>query len=65
MKDSKLVKILKTFSEQEFSEFEKFTDSPFFCNSKILPEFLKYIKQFQLFSDRILQKTGIIYLALN
>jgi len=46
MKDSKLVKILKTFSEQEFSEFEKFTDSPFFCNSKILPEFLKFIKQF-------------------
>src|SRR5438876_2863463 len=29
MKDSKLIQILKSFTKTEFSEFEKFTASPF------------------------------------
>ena len=46
MKDSKLVSILKTFSKDEFKEFEKFIDSPFFSTGRNLKPLYIALKKF-------------------
>ncbi|HMR41438.1 MAG TPA: hypothetical protein PKA90_13520 [Ignavibacteria bacterium] len=46
MKDSKLISILKTLTSEEFKEFEKFTDSPYFSYGRDLSSFLRCIKGF-------------------
>lgn len=46
MKDSKLIKMLKTFSVTELAEFEKFVDSPYFSRGRNLSEFFKCLKPF-------------------
>ncbi|MEO8210355.1 MAG: hypothetical protein ABI840_07315 [bacterium] len=46
MKNSKIVKILKTFSKEELKEFEKFTASPYFARGRNLVLFLNEIKKF-------------------
>ena len=46
MKDSKLIKILKTFSKAEWNEFEKFVDSPYFNNGRKYIPYLKLLKKF-------------------
>lgn len=46
LKDSKLIKLLKTFSASEMSEFEKFVDSPYFGHGRNLSDFFKCIKQY-------------------
>lgn len=46
MNDSKLIKIIKTFSKAEWKEFEKFIDSPYFNNGRNYIPFLKLLKKF-------------------
>lgn len=46
MKDSKLVSILKTFSKEEFKEFEKFIDSPFFSTGRNLKPLYRALRKF-------------------
>jgi len=46
MKDSKLVKILVTFSKEEWKEFEKFAASPYFNKGRNYIPFLKFLKKF-------------------
>lgn len=46
MTDSKLIKILRTFSEKEFRDFEKFVDSPYFSMGRDLSGFFKSLKPF-------------------
>jgi hypothetical protein len=52
MNDSKLIKILRTFSNKEISSFEKFIASPFFNSVKIyLPFFKELLKFYPIFND--------------
>ena len=46
MKNSRLIKILKTFSKEEFREFEKFTASPYFSTGRNLVPFLNILKKY-------------------
>lgn len=46
MKNSKLIKILKTFSKEEIKEFEKLINSPFFSTGRNLLPFFKAVKRF-------------------
>lgn len=46
MKDSKLVKILRTFSKTEWNEFEKFVASPYFNNGRNYLLYIKLLKKF-------------------
>lgn len=46
MKDIKLTAILKTFSREEFREFEKFIDSPFFSSGRNLTPLYLALKKF-------------------
>src|SRR5437762_7687979 len=46
MKDSKLISILKTFSKEEFKEFGKFVDSPFFSKGRNLKPLYEALKKF-------------------
>lgn len=46
MKDSKIVEVLRTFSKEEFKEFEKFAASPFFSQGRDLTSLLKAVKKF-------------------
>lgn len=52
MKDSKLIKVLKTFQPEEIKSFEKFIISPYFNSVKIyLPLFKGLIKFYPDFND--------------
>ena len=46
MVNTKLVEILKTFSKDEFKEFEKFIRSPYFNKGRNLVPFYKALKSF-------------------
>ncbi|HMS34185.1 MAG TPA: hypothetical protein PKC91_08860, partial [Ignavibacteria bacterium] len=46
MKDSKLFNLFKTFNEQEFKNFEKFIDSPYYNKGRDLLPFFKVLKYF-------------------
>ncbi len=46
MKEIKLTAILKTFSKEEFKEFEKFIDSPFFSSGRNLKPLYLAMKKF-------------------
>lgn len=46
MKDSKLLSLLNTFTEQEFRQFEKFIDSPYYNKGRDLLPFFKVLKSF-------------------
>lgn len=46
MKDSKLFSLLKTFTDQEFRQFEKFIDSPYYNKGRDLIPFFKVLKSF-------------------
>ena len=46
MKDSKLISLLRTLNPDEFREFEKFTESPYFSIGRDLNSFLKCLKPF-------------------
>jgi hypothetical protein len=44
MKDTKLIRLLKTFSKDEWKEFEKFADSPYFNKGRNYTRLVKYFK---------------------
>lgn len=46
MKDIKLTAILRTFSREEFREFEKFIESPFFSSGRNLDPLYRALKKF-------------------
>ena len=46
MQNHKLVQILKTFSREEYSEFEKFVSSPFHNNGRNFLAFVKELKKY-------------------
>lgn len=46
MKDSRLIKILKTLSAAEFSDFEKFIAIPYFSKGRNLLPYLKALKKY-------------------
>jgi hypothetical protein len=46
MKDSKLIKVLKTFSPEEIKSFEKFITSPYFNSVKNYVQFFKELKKY-------------------
>jgi len=46
MNDSKLIKMLRTFTDSEIKEFEKFVDSPYFSRGRDLSNFFKTLKPF-------------------
>lgn len=46
MKDSKLISILRTFTKEEFREFEKFLESPFFSYGRNLKPLYLILKTF-------------------
>lgn len=46
MNDSRLVRMLRTFSNSEFREFEKFVDYPYFSQGRDLSKFFKTLKPF-------------------
>lgn len=45
MKDSRLVKLLKTFTEEELNSFVKFIDSPFLKPKRDISGLFKYLKE--------------------
>lgn len=47
MRDSILIKILKTFNSKDISDFRKFLQSPFHTESKVLLDFFDYLRRFQ------------------
>ncbi|MCX7877427.1 MAG: hypothetical protein N2510_02175 [Ignavibacteria bacterium] len=60
MKDSKLTELLRAFSRQEITEFEKFLKSPFFNNSKIISDFFRLItKYYPAFDNEYLTHENI------
>lgn len=46
MFNSKFIDLLKTFSQEEIKEFERFIDSPFFNRDKTISQSYKFIKKF-------------------
>jgi hypothetical protein len=46
MHDSRLIRLLKSFSKQEILEFEKFLESPLFNNSEHISAFYRFIKKY-------------------
>lgn len=46
MKDSKLIKLLRTFTKSEWKEFEKFADSPYFNGGRNFLPYLKLLRKF-------------------
>lgn len=46
MKDTKLIRLLKTFSKEEWKEFEKFAASPYFNNGRNYISLVKELKKF-------------------
>ena len=46
MKDSKLIRILKTLSGEEFRNFEIYLSSPYFNSSKIIVKYFNELKKF-------------------
>jgi hypothetical protein len=46
MRDSKLINLLKTFSEDEIKSFRKFVASPFFNSVKNYINLLKVLEKF-------------------
>jgi len=64
MKDSKLIKILKTFSPEEIKSFEKFITSPFFNSVKNYVQFFNELKKFYPHFDDNMLKIENIYKKL-
>jgi hypothetical protein len=46
MINSKLIRVLKTFSKTEFKDFEKFVSSPYFANERIYLSLLTELKKY-------------------
>ncbi len=46
MNDSRLIKMLRTFSDSEFRDLEKFVESPYFSQGRDLSKFFKTLKPF-------------------
>jgi hypothetical protein len=60
MENTKLIKLLRTFSKDELRNFESFIRSPFFNNGRYLVKFFEEIKKFEpKFSSRHFTKERI------
>lgn len=60
MHDTRLIKILKTFSEEEFKDFGKFVASPYFATGRDLTPLYKVLKKFYPeFEGRGLEKEKV------
>lgn len=64
MKDSKLVRLLKTLSKAEWKEFEKFAASPYFNRGRNYIPYIKELKKFYPRFDSVKLAREHIYSAL-
>lgn len=64
MKESKLIRLLRTFSNDEWKEFEKFAASPYFNGGRNYMPVLKYFKGFLAINENVNPEPEEIYKKL-
>ncbi len=64
MQNSKLIKVLKTFSKQEWKNFEKFVTSPYYNKGRNYKPLLRELKKFYPEFDSLKLTSELLYLKL-